>query len=130
MKNTVTGAKLTATEARAQSDMESALKYGSHYFRIEWIKSRMWGYNPKIYTTGGSAVNVSGCGYCKESAALADYLRFIGTTEEEQFSVWRRSGAGFGSIAEALALIGWKLDKTYSGKTEDAYQLTRMEVTV
>jgi hypothetical protein len=38
MKNTVTGAKLTATEARAQSDMESALKYGSHYFRIEFLR--------------------------------------------------------------------------------------------
>jgi hypothetical protein len=130
MKNTVTGAKLTATEARAQSDMESALKYGSHYFRIYWTKSRMWGYNPTIPTSGGSAVNISGCGYCKESAALANYLRFLGATEEEQFSVWGRAGAGFGSIAEALALIGWKLDKTYSGKTEDAYQLTRMEVAV
>jgi hypothetical protein len=130
MKNTVTGKKLTVTETRAFLDMESVKKYGSHYFRIYWVKSRMWGYNPTIPTSGGNAVNISGCGYCKESAALANYLRFLGANEEEQFSVWRRAGAGFGSIAEALALIGWKLDKTYSGKTEDAYQLTRMEVAV
>jgi hypothetical protein len=127
MKNKVTGAKLNQTEARAQSDIETALKYGSLYFRIEWVKSRTWGYNPKIYTTGGSAVNISGCGYCKESAALADYLRFLGTTEEEQGKIWAKSGAGFGSVANALALIGWKLDHVYNGKTEDAYQLTRME---
>ena len=128
MKNTVTGAKLTQTEARAQSDMTAAIKYGSLYFRIEWVKSRAWGYNPKIYTTGGSAVNISGCGYCKESAALADYLRFLGTTEEEQRKIWGKSGAGFGSVAKALAIIGWKLDHVYNGKPEDAYQITRIWV--
>ena len=128
MKNTVTGKKLTVTETRAFLDMESVKKYGSHYFRIYWIKSRMWGYNPTIPTSGGNAVNVSGCGYCKESAALADYLRFLGTTEEEQQQVWGTRGAGFRSVAEALAPIGWKLEHVYNGKTEDAYQLTRTGV--
>ena len=127
MKNQVTGEKLTVTETRAHSDMDSAKRYGTHYFRIEWKKSSMYGYNPTIQTRGGNAVNISGCGYCKESAALASYLRFLGTTEEEQRKIHGTSGAGFGSVATALKAIGWQLLHVYNGKTEDAYQLNKIE---
>jgi hypothetical protein len=42
---------------------------------IEWKKSRMWGSNPKAYTNFGFiSESIGGCGYDKESTALAEAL--------------------------------------------------------
>lgn len=46
--------------------------------RVEWKKSRTWGYNPHVeaWTTGSyyNTGKASGCGYCKESAAIGEAL--------------------------------------------------------
>lgn len=45
---------------------------------VEWVKNNTWGYNPHttIYTSNGDATDgrASGCGYDKESAAIAEAL--------------------------------------------------------
>ena len=45
---------------------------------VEWVRSSTWGYNPHatIYTNNGNATEgrASGCGYDKESAAVAEAL--------------------------------------------------------
>ena len=46
--------------------------------RVEWHKSRTWGYNPRAegWTSGGhyDTGTASGCGYCKESTAIEQAL--------------------------------------------------------
>lgn len=42
---------------------------------VEWVRSRTWGYNPHVEVrtnTGTYTGTASGCGYDKESAAIAD----------------------------------------------------------
>lgn len=42
---------------------------------VEWVRSRTWGYNPRVEVrtnTGTYYGTASGCGYDKESAAIAD----------------------------------------------------------
>lgn len=45
---------------------------------VDWVKNRTWGYNPHatIYTNNGDITEgrASGCGYDKESAAIAEVL--------------------------------------------------------
>lgn len=44
---------------------------------VDWVKSRLWGYNPRAEIQTGSAIytgTASGCGYDKESAAIAGAL--------------------------------------------------------
>lgn len=45
---------------------------------VEWVKNNTWGYNPHatVYTSNGDATEgrASGCGYDKESAAIAEAL--------------------------------------------------------
>lgn len=45
---------------------------------VEWVKNNTWGYNPHatVYTNNGEATEgrASGCGYDKESAAIAEAL--------------------------------------------------------
>lgn len=46
--------------------------------KVEWKKSRVWGHNPhaEAWTSGGyyNTGKASGCGYCKESAAIGEAL--------------------------------------------------------
>jgi hypothetical protein len=87
----------------------------------------MYGHNPVIEWGDGKACNVSGWGYDKLSAALADVLRFIGDTPEQVTSIWRCSGAGVSSVEQALFPCGWRLTRTASGKYFDAFDLSRIE---
>ena len=45
---------------------------------VEWVKNNTWGYNPHatVYTSNGDATDgrASGCGYDKESTAIAEAL--------------------------------------------------------
>jgi hypothetical protein len=90
------------------------------------VRSRTWGSNPNVQHYGITIGRASGCGYDKESAALADALRFIGTTEEEQRDIWATSGAGVSSLQRELEKQGWKLTRTYSGQNEDGYTIGRI----
>ena len=93
---------------------------GSTYpLSMEWKKSRMWGANPTLTYKGTTVAKASGCGYDKESAALADFLSHLVPEAA------RSSGAGFLSVVEAMAAAGWELRKTYCGIREDGYELRR-----
>lgn len=123
----ITKRKLTTVEKRAESYCIHLKQWGSGQVHIEWKKSRTWGNNPVIENHNGEkCCNVSGCGYCKESTALADVLQFLGETEEEHNSIARTGGAGVSSVVEALKAIGWKLEAIARPKTADVYQLSRI----
>jgi hypothetical protein len=116
----------TKTEQAAQAFARHVKEYGSAAFRIEWIKSATWGRNAYVTAPGfDTLAKTSGCGYDKESAALADALRFLADNDEDMRSVWVMQGGGFNSVKEALAAIGWTLTRTYSGKTEDGFSISR-----
>ena len=95
---------------------------------IEWRKSRTWGMNPHI-SLGDEreAVRVSGCGYCKESTALAHCLCWLLEPDTEAFKdVSSTAGAGVPSVAEALEKYGWKLEAVAEGKNSRAYSVTKI----
>ena len=93
---------------------------------LVWRKSRTWGLCPSLETLGGTRLAyASGCGYDKESAALAEGLRFLGATEAEVGQIHGCGGCGLGSITEKLAACGWKLEKTHNGRTEDGFTVSR-----
>ena len=115
---------MTTTEKRANALCESIRRNDGGSVTVEWIKSATWGSNPRIMHDGEKCTNISGCGYCKHSAALASALCYLGTTEEERRSIARTLGAGVSSVRDALASLGWKLECVASGKSFDAYLLT------
>jgi len=123
----ITKRKLTTCEQRAKAYCEDIRKHGSTQLVIEWKKSRTWGNNPIIENHyGEKCCNVSGCGYCKESTALADVLQFLGETDEQQNSIARTGGAGVSSVVDALKAIGWKLEAIARPKTADVYRIERI----
>ena len=88
----------------------------------------MWGSNPVIESPAGKCCSVSGCGYDKESTALAEVLRFLfpsGTDEHQK--TWMLGGSGVGHFCSELLKFGWKLTKKASGKTFDAFDLEKVE---
>lgn len=97
--------KPTRLETRAQAWCERVKESPigePSTFAIEWRRSRTWGRIAVIETNDGKAAEASGCGYNKESAALAQFLQFLGTTEDERRAIARNAGAGFSSVARAL----------------------------
>lgn len=117
--------------------------------RVEWKKSRTWGYNPtaEAWVTGGyyGIGKASGCGYCKESAsigeALADSLslqkfiienlRKVGKEYgiETRFGLAHLSISGKG-VSTLLNIFrnfkNWKIEEMH-GKTFDGYTITRIK---
>jgi hypothetical protein len=75
---------------------------------------------------GGKCTNVSGCGYCKHSTALAEALRWLGDTEDQQHEIGRQGGAGVSSVRGALAAQGWVLEFIAGGKDYDVYSIRRV----
>ena len=56
---------------------EAANDASTIYISVEWKKSRVWGANPTATITGSGSYSTgyaSGCGYDKESAAIAEAL--------------------------------------------------------
>lgn len=122
--------KLTTCERRAKAFCENLQQWDGGTVTVEWKKSAMYGYNPSIMYCGGKCCNVSGCGYDKLSTALAETLRFMGNTPEEVSAIWQMYGAGNASVARELALAGWTLTQTASGKMFDVFNLSRITVEV
>lgn len=119
--------KLTAVEKRAKAFCEALKAQDGGSIMVEWRKSAMYGYNPVICNYADEKVtNVSGCGYCKHSTALADCLQFLGETEEDRNAIARTGGAGVQVTIRALEAIGWHLVLTHSGKSFDCYTLSNL----
>lgn len=118
--------------------------------RVEWHKSPIWGYNPVaevvtgIYTTG----KASGCGYDKESAAVASALNdqpgIMGelyrmkdkhprTTNHKLFGYgsgygekpYFEGGVGMNSICHVIESLGYVKTSEHHGKRSDFYDFER-----
>lgn len=121
--------KLTTVEKRAKNYCDHIKEYGSAMIEVNWKKSSMYGLNPVIDDySGDKCTNVSGCGYCKLSTALADCLRFLfDQGHPAHMEVWQTGGCGDSSVMEALERNGWRLEKTYANNTVDVYKLYQIE---
>lgn len=116
--------KLTITEKRARHFCEALVRNKGGCINVEWKRSHMWGLNPVIDAYGGKCTNVSGCGYDKLSAALAQCLRFLFPIGSVAYNeVWQTGGAGDSETCKVLSKYGWLLERVGSGKTFDCYQL-------
>ena len=121
---------------------------------VEWKKSRTWGANPtataRIDFIGGRrevfTASASGCGYDKESAAIASALNqcnsfikllFEVESKDPESKVYGYSnskkgffpslsgGVGVSCYPAVFALAGFEWKKTGWGKTFDCYQITK-----
>lgn len=113
---------------------------------VEWHKNRTWGENPRArvaaerVATYGSA---SGCGYDKESAAIAsafnqnpEILKILydhaeaGETFPYGVDVWTglpsfAGGCGVSCFYQIFEACGYTFRKVASGKMFDVYEITR-----
>jgi len=121
---------LTRRESRALAYCDSILRAIADGYpaavTVEWRKSRTWGRNPVILDNRGEpCTDVSGCGYCKHSTALADCLRFLAPEESpHRLAIHRAGGAGVSTVISRLADAGFVLRPVASVRTFDAYELT------
>ena len=115
--------------------------------RVEWKKSRTWGYNPHVeaWTTGSyyNTGKASGCGYCKESAAIGEALadslslqRFIIENLsklkneygiETRFGIAHLSigGKGVNALLNLFRKVkGWTIDEMH-GNSFDGYKIRK-----
>jgi hypothetical protein len=138
MSNTTTTKtpKLTTLESRAQeyaqalvNQINSEYGTGRAGFTISYKKSKTWGYCPSILNWRGEKVAyASGCGYCKTSAVMADFLRWLYPHGSDEHSkIARTSAAGEPSVINALKELGWTLEQTFNGKTEDGWTLSKIK---
>jgi hypothetical protein len=118
--------KLNTTEARALRYCQELKAYNGGSIRIEWRKSRIYGHNPVILHQGKNTVNISGCGYDKQSAALAELLCYMADDKERYLDIQSKAGCGQESVIRELARIGWKLEQTYNGTIEEEFRLSRL----
>ncbi len=115
----------TILEKRAAAFCADLARYGNAAITVEWRRSAAWGHNPAVTHNGEKLAGASGCGYCKESAALAECLRWLGATEDDRRLVSSAHGCGVETVIKRLAGIGWQMRRVASGKTFDAYELSR-----
>ena len=117
------------TTQRAIKYCETLKQYENDRTRVivDWKKSRMYGYNPRIDDMYGQKMtNINGCGYCKLSTALAQVFQYLGNTEDEQDQIARLAGSGEGPVIDGLAAIGWKLEKYFGNNVTDVYTLSKI----
>ena len=131
--------KLTKLQQAAQSVCDTIQKRGELLFVADWKKST-YGYCPSIFAWNQKVSFAGGCGYDKESAALASFLCFLFEAptkikgESYQDLLARSSnakiaslgGVGFDAIAEELKKNGWLLHRNHASETITAYQIKRV----
>lgn len=124
--------RLTVTEQAAKDWAEQVREVCNRQpdyparLALVWRKSRTWGNCPSLETLSGERLAyASGCGYDKESAALAEGLRFLGATEEEIGQIHGCGGCGLSTLTAKMESFGWILTKVHSGRTEDDFTVTR-----
>lgn len=115
--------------------------------RVEWKKSATWGHNPhaEAWTSGGyyNTGKASGCGYCKESAAIGEALadslslqRFIIenlSKLKDEYGIETRwglarlsiSGKGVSTLLNIFRRVkGWTINEMH-GRSFDGYRIER-----
>lgn len=142
-------------------EVEKAGALGSVTVSIEWKKSRMWGSNPKaearVMDAGGNFAgmyytdNISGCGYDKESTAVAQavnqspvFLRALYEYKEQHGADKKNHelfgyGSGYGVLPHLeggvgvscfpriMEKIGFDFKNTASGKAFDVYTISKKQ---
>lgn len=121
---------------------------------VEWKKSALYGSNPtaevRVHTTNGYEYLVgksSGCGYDKESAAIASALNSCNSVIKMLFSADKKDkdckvygyrqakdgyfphisgGVGVSCYKSVFALFGLNFECVASGKTFDSYIITKL----
>ena len=115
---------------------------------IEWKKSRMWGHNPHLEayiihedgTSSNFTSRASGCGYDKESQVIADcfnnclaYKLFeLKEGEQHPYGIYignhyhYSGGIGTNCYYDISKAIGFEFKKVASGKTYDAFNVTKL----
>ena len=114
---------MNTLEQRAFDFAHNTRKHGKARLVVEWRRSREWGLNPAVMYGRDKIGFASGCGYCKESAALSAALQYLGKTEEEQDKIRSCAGTGVSHLTKVLAEMNIKLSGLYYGKTEHAYMV-------
>ncbi len=67
--------KETAAKLTQLDEVATAADLNHISVSVDWVRSQTWGYNPRVEVrtnTGFFTGSASGCGYDKESAAIAD----------------------------------------------------------
>jgi len=119
--------KLNTAENRAKDYCEDIKNRGEGSFTVEWKRSQMYGMNPTIQNYRNQRmVSVSGCGYCKHSTALADFLRFLGDTDDDMNDIWKQGGCGVDPVIEMLKSKGWELKRAHWTKISDTYTIKKV----
>lgn len=123
---------------------------------VEWKKSKIWGMNPtaESYVNGigfVSSGSISGCGYDKQSTAVANVLNQVPQFMQLMYSFKDKSknvnlknhevfgyGSGYGVLPSfeggvgvscydrIFNKIGYKFETLSSGKTFDVYKITKI----
>jgi hypothetical protein len=118
--------RLSKCEQNAKNMMADALRDSCKSINVDWVKSRTWGKNPVIKYHGEKCCSVSGCGYDKLSAALAEVCCWLFPEgSKERSEIHSCSGAGERTIIATLARFGWELKKLAEGDAYDCYLLTK-----
>lgn len=128
--------KLNKREMRARTFIAEKVEYmpaEGFILEVEWKRSATWGSNPHVYTyEGDDCLDVSGCGYCKLSTAVANMLRHLpDLTPEESSAVWALGGTGMSHLKDELVKRTggkWRIEVHYCGKGVDVYRVSRAGV--
>lgn len=121
---------------------------------VEWVKNPTWGYNPHatIYTNNGDITEgkASGCGYDKESTAIAgalnknnDILKLLYTAKNKKMTLKKTNnrdllgyGSGYGvlpyfeggvgvsSLLNIFRKLGYNIQEHHTNKS-DFYTITK-----
>lgn len=128
--------KLNKREMRARTfigEKVENMPADGFLLEVEWRKSSTWGWNPQVDDYSGEpCLDVSGCGYCKLSTAVANMLRHLpDLTPEESSSVWGLGGTGESSVLSELGKRTggkWQIVRHYSNKSVNVYRVSRAGV--
>jgi hypothetical protein len=122
----MTKRKLNTAERNASRILGAADFEGCH-ITLKNTPNSTWGYTASVWVNGSRVSDImSGCGYCKDSSALADALQWL-VPEEGRYAIAKTGGAGISSVANALAKAGWRLLSVYATKRETIFSVKRVE---
>lgn len=108
-------------EQRAAAECARIERNGEGAFCVVWKKSRTWGNCPSISDLNGEkAAHASGCGYDKLSAVVCEFLAWLSPS-----GYLKTGGAGIRATIQELAGLGWELEHTYDGNSEDGFTIRR-----
>lgn len=139
-------AKNTAGRLAKVEAAENAHEIQTGHVEVEFIRSRTWGYNPHAAAYGATRRtegSASGCGYDKESTAIAsalndnpDFMRILYDHAEKglafpySVNVWAGvpyfdGGCGVSCFRNVFDACGYTWEQVVNGRNVTAYQITR-----